>query len=119
MGDAHSSPIGYVKIWAWLLLLLIISILGPMLGHPVLTLITAFGIALVKAFLVASHFMHLNIEKKIVWYMLAGMVLMVVLFFFGTAADVMKEHGHRWTNAAAKALIEENAGASSAHEAQH
>ena len=55
----------YVKIWGILLVLLVISICGPMLEIKVVTLITAFGIAIVKAWVVASYFMHLNIEKNI------------------------------------------------------
>src|SRR6478735_3433983 len=102
----HHGPKFYVKIWALLLVLLIISIIGPMLGHRVLTLITAFGIAIVKALIVAAFFMHLKVEKKYVWYMLYTMLLMVTMFFLGTAADVMKPDGNNWTNEAAHQLIE-------------
>ena len=115
MSGEHASPMGYVKIWAILLVLLIISILGPMLGHPVVTMITAFGIALVKAFMVAKFFMHLDLEKKIVWYMLTAMILMVAMFFFGSAADVMKSEGHNWKNTAAEHLIETHKGEHSEH----
>lgn len=93
--DSHSAKY-YVKTWALLLVLLVISIVGPMAEIKVLTLITAFGIALVKAWIVANRFMHLNIEKKYISYMLVAMVLMMVLFFAGTAPDVMKPTGQRW-----------------------
>ncbi|GIT73411.1 MAG: hypothetical protein Ct9H300mP28_32250 [Pseudomonadota bacterium] len=36
-----------------------------MLEIPVITLITAFGIAIVKAFMVAANFMHLKFEKQL------------------------------------------------------
>ncbi|MCB0366661.1 MAG: cytochrome C oxidase subunit IV family protein [Bdellovibrionaceae bacterium] len=95
--SAHAdSTSHYVKIWVWLTVLFIISVCGPMLGIQAVTIITAFGIALVKAYLVASNFMHLNIEKKYVIYMLLGMVLMVILFFAGTAPDVMTPGGQNW-----------------------
>ncbi len=109
MSGEHSSPMAYVKIWAILLVLLIVSILGPELGHPIVTLITAFGIAVVKALMVAKYFMHLNVEKKYIWYMLSAMALMVTLFFFGTAPDAMRTHGERWENKAANELIEKHA----------
>ena len=64
MAGAHAHP-NYVKIWALLLVLLVVSIIGPELGIPWLTLVTAFGIALVKTYYVAAYFMHLNFEKKI------------------------------------------------------
>ena len=63
MSETHEHP-NYVKIWYWLLVLLAISVAGPMLEVPALTLITAFGIAIIKSFLVAANFMHLKFEKK-------------------------------------------------------
>lgn len=105
---AHHGPMYYVKIWALLLVLLIISIIGPELGIKTLTLITAFGIAIVKALIVAAYFMHLNIEKKYVWYILFAMLAMVGMFFFGTAADIMKPTGSNWQKTSALELIEEH-----------
>ena len=66
MSDEHAHHTNYVKIWAILLVLLLISITGPMLEIRVVTLITAFGIAIVKAYIVAKNFMHLDVEKPIV-----------------------------------------------------
>lgn len=109
-GQAH-----YVKIWAVLLVLLILSVLGPILAPHLefgflkawmITMITAFGIAIVKAFLVAKNFMHLNVEKKYITYMLSAMLMFMLLFFAGTAPDVMKHKGQNWENVAAEAEIE-------------
>ncbi len=98
--SSHAHP-NYVKIWAVLLALLVVSVLGPMLGIRVVTLITAFGIAIVKAYLVAKNFMHLDIERRYVTYMLVACVSMIVLFFFGVSADVMRHEGTNWVNHAA------------------
>ena len=68
----------YVKIWAILLALLIVSVLGPMLEVRVITLITAFGIAIVKAAMVVRYFMHLNVERKFVGYLLTVMIVLMV-----------------------------------------
>lgn len=103
-GEGHHPS--YVKIWAILLALLVVSVVGPMAGIRVVTLITAFGIALVKAFIVAKHFMHVNLEKRWVAYLLVAMVALVLLFVGGTSADVMKHEGARWENTAAKAAVE-------------
>jgi caa(3)-type oxidase subunit IV len=86
----------YVKIWAVLCGLLVVSIVGPMLGIRLVTLLTAFGIALVKAYLVAKHFMHLNIEKRWVIYILVIMLAFMVVFFGGVAPDVMTDGGAGW-----------------------
>ena len=69
MSEAHDHP-NYVKIWYWLLILLAISDAGPMLEIPWITVVTAFGIALVKTFMVAANFMHLKFEMKLIWYLL-------------------------------------------------
>jgi caa(3)-type oxidase subunit IV len=105
---AHHSPSYYVKIWALLLFLLVVSILGPMLENKILTLITAFGIAVVKAAIVCAYFMHLNVEKKYIWYMLVAMLLMVGVFFAGTAVDINRPDGRNWINNGAHKQMEEH-----------
>ena len=114
---AGHGPKHYVKIWAILLVLLVISIVGPEFGIKIVTLITAFGIAVVKAYIVAKYFKHVNIERKYVHYLLIVGTAFMLIFYFGTAPDVMKHHGanlnssnthlktHRWTNYAAQAEI--------------
>jgi caa(3)-type oxidase subunit IV len=105
MSQTH-TPRQYVKIWAILSALLVVSIIGPLFEVTAVTLITAFGIAMVKAALVAAYFMHLNLEKRYIRYMLYAMVLVVALFFAGTAPDVMKTAGLRWENQSVLELIE-------------
>ena len=92
-GEAHGHHRNYVKIWGILLVLLVISVVGPMFGIRVVTLITAFGIALVKAYLVAVNFMHINVEKRYIVYMMTTCLVFLLLFFAGAAPDVMKENG--------------------------
>lgn len=101
--EGGHTPNHYIKIWAILVILLVISVLGPELGVPSLTLLTAFGIAVVKAFLVAKHFMHLNVERRFVVYLLVGCLGLMMVFYSGTSPDVMKHEGENWNNSAAKA----------------
>ena len=93
--EAHHT--NYVRIWQVLLVLLVVSVLGPMLEIQAVTLITAFGIAVVKAYLVAKNFMHLNVQPRYVVYMLTTTLVFMLLFYAGTAGDVMKQHGDNWT----------------------
>lgn len=93
--NEHSHP-NYVKIWALLLLLLVISIVGPMFGIKWVLLITAFGIAFVKALIVAAYFMHLNVEKKLIWYLLLACVAFLLILFTFVAPDVMNHSGTNW-----------------------
>ena len=98
----HAAHPSYEKTFVTLLALLVVSVIGPEMGIKWLTLVTAFGIAIVKAYLVASRFMHLNIEKKIVSYLLLAAVAFLFLFYAGVAPDVMKHRGNNWENVAAQ-----------------
>ncbi len=95
MSDEHHGP-GYVTIWGILLVLLAVSVLGPMLEIRVITLITAFGIAVVKAYMVAKYFMHITLERRYVTYLMLTCLVFMFLFFAGTAPDVMKDSGENW-----------------------
>jgi caa(3)-type oxidase subunit IV len=95
--DQHEHVhINYVKVWLILLALLAVSVVGPLFKVQTLTLITAFGIAVVKAFLVAKNFMHINLEKRYIIYMVTTCLVFMFLFFAGVAPDVMKEQGAQW-----------------------
>lgn len=94
-GHGH-SPAFYYKVYGILLCLLVVSIVGPMMGGLTVLLITAFGVAVVKALMVAAYFMHLNIERKYIWYLLLGAVLFLLVLFYGVAPDIMKSRGVNW-----------------------
>ena len=103
--EHHEHP-NYVKIWAILLVLLTISVIGPMLEIQIVTLVTAFGIAVVKAYMVAVHFMHINIAKRYVTYLVATCLVFMLLLFAGTAPDVMKSEGDNWVKPSWQASAE-------------
>ena len=97
--EAHEHP-NYVRVWVILVVLLGVSVAGPEVGAQTgiqaITLITAFGIAIVKAYMVAKNFMHLDIERQYVIYLLVTMLVFMLLFFAGVAPDVMKWEGDNW-----------------------
>ncbi len=120
---SHSHP-SYFKIYLLLLVLFVISVAGPEVAHLlgfedrsvgrlVFVLVTAFGIALVKAYYVLSYFMHLKFEKIYAPYILLSMVALLFVFFFGTATDVMKSKGHHWE----KIYVEPEVAAGEGHHA--
>jgi len=113
-GD-HGHHRDYMKIYWILLVLLAISIVGPFAEITIITMITAFGVAFVKAYLVAKNFMHLDVEKPIIWYSLATALVFMVLMFAGLSPDVMNHEGSRWVNVAAKAEVERGLAAGSGH----
>jgi caa(3)-type oxidase subunit IV len=104
MSEHHD--VNYKKIYFTLLFLLVVSIIGPEFGIVWVTLVTAFGIAFVKAYLVIENFMHLRWEKRLMKWMLASSVAIMMLMFFGIAPDVMQHEGRNWVNEAALAATE-------------
>ncbi len=96
----HTHP-DYIKIYAALIALFIVSLLGPWFGVPMLTLVLVFSIAVFKAGLVAAYFMHLNIEKRYIWFVLFVMLTFMVVLYAGVAPDVMKQSGQNWRHVAA------------------
>jgi caa(3)-type oxidase subunit IV len=114
MSQSH-GPKHYIRIWLILCLLLVVSVTGPMFEIRVVTLITAFGIAVVKAYLVAANFMHLNVEKKLVVYLLTTVLVFMFLLFAGAAPDVMKLDGDGWEKPGVKAMVAEGLARSQEH----
>jgi caa(3)-type oxidase subunit IV len=105
----------YRNVYFALVVLFLISVAGPAVGIWWLTLITAFGIAVVKASLVIKYFMHLDTEQRFVHYFLLVSLLFMFLFFFAVAPDVMNHHGTNWQNVAAKAEVERGLAAGDGH----
>jgi caa(3)-type oxidase subunit IV len=112
------AHINYIKIYFILLALFVVSIVGPeigtKLGSKTITLITAFGIAGVKAYLVCAYFMHLKFELRMISLMLISCVGFLFLFFIGVAPDVMQKKGSNW-NTTIKVTAEKEA----PHESHH
>jgi caa(3)-type oxidase subunit IV len=100
--EAHHT--NYVRIWAWLVALLVVSVMGPFVGEATgakwITLVTAFGIACVKAYMVAVKFMHISIERRFITYFVVTALVFMLLFFAGAAPDVMKAEGSNWVKPA-------------------
>jgi caa(3)-type oxidase subunit IV len=101
----HAPHVNYKRIYIILLVLLGISIMGPRFGIKWLTLITAFGIAIVKANLVVQNFMHLRWEQKIMKWALLASIVIVALFYAAVRPDVGAHYGRNWVNDAAQAAV--------------
>lgn len=109
-GKSYEDSVNhYWKIYLTLVGLLFVSIVGPEVGAvtgiTIITLITAFGVAGYKAWLVVKHFMHLTDEPPIIWYIQIVCLVFLGMFFAGVAPDVMNHEGTRWENVAAKQAV--------------
>jgi caa(3)-type oxidase subunit IV len=107
-GDGHDDGhhVNYFAIYVALVVLFLISVAGPEIGEltglRIITIITAFGVAIVKANLVINNFMHLKWEKRIMKWMLTATLILVGLMVAGVSPDVMNHEGRNWENLAAK-----------------
>ncbi len=96
---AHEGP-SYFKTYVILMVLMFLSLIGSEIGKATeviaITLISAFGIAVVKAYLVAARFMHLNIEKRYIVYMLTTCLVFMFLFYSAIVSDIQRDTGTNW-----------------------
>ena len=113
--EDHTSH--YLKVYAALVVLFSISVTGPLIGIKAVTLITAFGVAVVKAYLVAAHFMHLKVEKRYITYLLCTALAFMALFYAGVSPDVMNHRGRQLENVAAQREVDRAMAAAHAAEA--
>jgi len=109
--ETHVHHPNYVKIWAILVALLVVSVAGSMSHIREVVLVAAFGVAAVKAYLVAKNFMHITVEKRWVPYLLVVCLLFVIVLFAGVAPDVMHHSGLHWTNPSANQAAQTNGAA--------
>jgi len=95
--SGHSTQ-KYFKVYFALVILFLISYIVPemMPDNKVMVLLSAFGIAIVKALMVCAYFMHLNTERKFVWYLLISCLTMMYLFYIALVPDIMRKEGHNW-----------------------
>lgn len=98
MSEHHQT--NYTKIYFWLVGLFLVSVAGPEIfeGNKPLVLIFAFGIAVVKAIIVAGWFMHLATEKRYIWYGFITSLSLLFIFIIAVAPDIMKESGKNWVS---------------------
>jgi caa(3)-type oxidase subunit IV len=120
-GDSHH--INYFGIYVTLVVLFLISVMGPEIGQLTglrwITLVTAFGIAIVKARLVIDNFMHLKWEKRIMKSVLITSLVLMALMVAGISSDVLNHEGRNWENVAAREAIARGVGGGHGAEEEH
>jgi len=109
--EDHSKH--YIRIWVMLLVLLMVSLVPAIIAQQMhlnitgIVVTSAFAVAFIKAYLVIKHFMHLTVEKRYVGFLMLTMLAFMLVFVGGVSPDVMKHEGQRWSNDAAKKVVDE------------
>lgn len=85
----HAHP-NYIAVWAWLVLLLVVSVAAVMLPFSqTITVSFIFIVATVKAALVAVYFMHLKFEEKLVRYIAIVPVVLFIIMTLTLIPDIV------------------------------
>ena len=88
----------YIKVFALLIGLTILTIAQPLLFHSdslAMTLSVQLAIAFVKAFLIVAYYMHLKMEHKIFTGFFFFMLLIFVVIYLIMAIDLFyREFGN-------------------------
>ncbi len=84
----HPHP-NYVAIWTVRVVLLVLGIAVGFVGQPVLGAVLVFGVATIKAFLVAANYMHLKFEPLFVRVILLGGIACVLIALIGLIPDIV------------------------------
>jgi len=91
--EASNGKSSLIKIWALLVVMLIVNIV---VSKATGLLVVTFAIPTVMAGIALAYFMHLNVEKKIVWGVMTASVIAIAGLFFGMAPDILNNEGTNW-----------------------
>jgi caa(3)-type oxidase subunit IV len=92
MSDSRSRH--YLVIWSWLMALVLLSIGAAAILPKTQALILVFSVAVVKALLVARHYMHLKNENFLIYAIALVPLAFVIIFLFGLFPDFVY-HGSK------------------------
>lgn len=79
----------YVLIWGILMAALMVSLVLGFMPIPVVPVVLIFTIALVKAYLVLSYYMHLRFEPFYVAVIVVTGLACLYFLFFGLVPDIV------------------------------
>jgi len=85
MSNAHRRH--YLAIWFWLMALVVVSISAASILPKAQALVLILTAAIVKALLVARHYMHLKNEKTLIYAIALVPLAFIIIFLFGLFPD--------------------------------
>lgn len=92
MTETHKHP-NYVGIWIALVILFVLSVLAGVLGATRLAITGIFALAVAKAFLVISYYMHLKFEARWMRVLMFSVLVLVAVLFVGLMPDILYVYG--------------------------
>lgn len=85
MSNAHSRH--YFVIWLWLVVLVIVSVAAASVLPKGQAMVLILTVAIVKALMVARHYMHLKNERAIIYAIALVPLAFILIFLLGLFPD--------------------------------
>lgn len=85
--DYHGHP-NYFRVYIYLMVFFIISLLAGYIPNAALMLIVIFGTAIIKTALVVGKFMHLSWEPILLKISVGLVIFILLCFFLGVFPDI-------------------------------
>ncbi|MBM3216221.1 caa(3)-type oxidase subunit IV [Candidatus Poribacteria bacterium] len=91
---AHKAGMAYVAVWAWLVILLFVSVAAVYLPFgSTITTALIFLVATVKAVLIGTYFMHLREESRLVRSLAIIPVILFLIMLVSLIPDIVVNTG--------------------------
>jgi caa(3)-type oxidase subunit IV len=85
MGKAQTRH--YLNIWLWLMALVVVSVAAASLLPKLQAMVLVFTVAIIKALMVARHYMHLKNEKALFYALALVPLAFIIIFLFSLFPD--------------------------------
>lgn len=92
MAETQKHP-NYVGIWIALVVLFVLSVGAGFLGETRIAITGIFALAIIKAFLVISYYMHLRFEARWMRILMLSVLVLVGILFVGLVPDILYVYG--------------------------
>ena len=89
----HTTSRGYLIVWYWLVALVLLSVGAAALLPKAQAMVVIFAVAVVKALLVARHYMHLKHERALIYALALVPLAFIIVFLFGLFPDFVYHPG--------------------------
>ena len=76
-----------LTIWYWLMALVVFSVVAASFLPKTQAIILIFAIAIIKALMVARHYMHMKHEKALIYAIALVPLAFIIIFLFGLFPD--------------------------------
>ncbi len=90
MSEEHPET-NYVGIWIILSVAFGLSLVATAISASKVAVVFVFVIAVMKAFLVLSRFMHLSTEPRVIKVLVASSLLALLVLYLGLMPDIVWE----------------------------